>query len=200
MNDFLNELANAKTRRGEAAAALKVAAESVVRDDDEVAACKAHVDELAETRAGYIASAKPVAVLAIDERLLKGRIGVEVAAARAATSAARHAAAVAELHAAKAAVDECAQQVLLQVEMVDLAVEITALLDRAFPLGERLQALAMRDALRRPMNVSVPTLPREVESALARLPQADQMHVPVDILRNGVNSRVWSQRVAELAG
>jgi hypothetical protein len=196
MNE-LNELAGAKIRRSEAAAALKVAAESVAHHNGEVAASKAHVAELGETRAGYIAAAKPVAVLAIDERLLKGHIGVEVAQARAAANAAKHSAAVAELQAADTAVAGAARAVVL-AEMTALAVEVSRALDHALALGAKLVNLSMRDHLRTPLNVSVPMLPQVVEDTLARLPQPDQLNVPMHILRNGVDSRAWSQRVAEL--
>jgi hypothetical protein len=196
VNEF-NELAGEKIRRSETAAVLKVAAESVAHDNAEVAASKAHVAELAQTRAGFIAAAKPVAVLAIDERLLKAHIGVEVAEAKAAKSAAQHTAAIAAMSAAETAVAGAARAVVL-AEMTALAVEVSRALDHALALGAKLVDLSMRDHLRTPLNVAVPMLPQVVEDALARLPQPDQLHVSAAVLRNGVDSRAWSQRVAEL--
>jgi hypothetical protein len=130
--------------------------------------------------------------------LLKARVNVEVAQSKAAASARAHASATVELHDAEAAVGEAARAMVLG-EMLGLAAEFTATFDSALEIGGRLQALAMRDHLRTPLNISVPNLPPEVEAALDRLPPPDQLNISVAELRNGNTSRAWADRVAELA-
>jgi hypothetical protein len=188
-------LAAAKIRRGEAVTALKVAAETVVRDDSKVAACKATVDALSETRAGAIAAAKPDAVIATDAELLRARVTLEIAVSRAAASTAKHAAAVAELREAEAAVTQAARRVV-DAEMVELARTFSAALDAALALGERLRELSMRDE---PTALgSAPTLPATVTEALERMPQPNPYDTPMHVLRNGQHSHAFAHRLAEL--
>jgi hypothetical protein len=195
--DMTQSLLTAKRRRSDASTAVADASIRAASAAAELKVCNAHVAELLERRAGCIAAAKPDDVIAVDAELLKARVAAEIARSRATASHAQHAAAVVELHAAETAVGEAARDVVLE-EMVGLAAKFTAALDAALKIGAELQALAMRDHLRTPLNVSVPMLPHEVEDALARLPQPDQLNVPMHVLRNGVDSRAWAERVAEL--
>jgi hypothetical protein len=197
MNDKWEALADAKAQRAQATTAEATQQTLAAADAMDLERCSVAVLTEAQARADAVAMAKPAAVIEADARLLHAKIAAEIATSKAAASAAQHAAAVVELHDASAAVGEAARAVVLK-EMLGLAAKFTAAFDAALKIGADLQALAMRDHLRTPLNISVPMLPPEVEAALDRLPLPDQLNVSVAELRNGNTSRAWFERVAEL--
>jgi hypothetical protein len=196
MTESESALAAAKTHRAEASTALQVAAISASTDLLDVDVCKSHVAAVEQARAAAITAAKPAAAMKADSALLSARISLEIAEARAKASTDKHTAAVAADIAAKAGVTQAAR-VQIDAEMIDLAAEFSQALDAAFKIGERLQALSLRD--NRPTSVgAVSTLPKPVEQALERMPKSDPLHVPVNILRYGASSTAWADRYGAL--
>jgi hypothetical protein len=185
----------AKARRSQAAGELAEAEIRAAADAADLEVCRALVVTLETARAAAIVAAKPDAALAADTELLKARITFEIAAARASASTAKHAAAVAELHQAEAAVTQTARRVI-DAEMIDLAGTFSATLDAALALGERLRELTLRDE---PTAWgSGPTLPAQVAAALERLPRQNPYDVPMSVLRNGEFSHAFARRLSEL--
>jgi hypothetical protein len=176
------------------------AAEAAIRaraDAADVLVCEKLVQTLVEKRAAAIASAKPAAVLKTDLALLTARITLEIAVAKATGSTDEHAEAIKAAKVEQIAKAQRAAAVI-DSEMVAMAAEFSQALDAALKIGERLQALASRNLLNVPVNVSMPPVPPSVVEALKRMPPLDPFNTPVHILRNGTSSTAWAARFAEL--
>jgi hypothetical protein len=193
----MKSLNNAKARRTDARTVVDEAQIRTAADAADLLVCEGHVAELVERRAGYVASAKPVAVIAVDERLLKARVNVEVAQSKATASARAHAVAAAELRAAEAAVTAIACEIRMS-EVVDMAATFERALDEALRLGLSLQTF-IGSEINRPLNASLRVMPESVERALSRIPPPDGLHQTVGELR-GVfgDTDGWDSRLREL--
>jgi hypothetical protein len=192
-------LAASKVRRCEARETASETAIHGAADAAELDVCRAHVTALEQRRSASVLACKPDEVLRTDSALLTARVAVEIAAAKASASAARHAAAVAVLRDADGEVSKAARAVI-EGEMIELAIEVNAAFDHAMALGARLQAIAQRDPFRTPLHMLGQTLPAEVERALEKIPHPDLLRVPVHVLRAGgvVSSDDYESRLAVL--
>jgi hypothetical protein len=186
------ELKATKVQRRTVAASLR---EAVV-----IAAAKAAVWDLSEARvrdvkqrrSGAVAAVKPADVLRINDEL-------QDAEADAVASKLRLADLVTASKAAETSVIEAARAQIVS-ETVDLAHTYLEALDAAHKIGERVRELTLRDQLHTPLSeMTALTLPKVVEQALARLPQANPFETPVNILRGGgASSDAFARRMAVL--
>jgi hypothetical protein len=186
--DAYAALVTEKSKRAEAATA---AADLAIRLSAAVLhfeADRAEITALRTLRAAAVAANRPNEVADCDAKLLRANIAVEISESQASTLRAQHAAAVAALRASEAAVSESAGRVL-DFEMLALASKFTAALDAAMVLGAELEAMR-----------TLRPVPAEVTAALAKIPQPDPLHVPINILRNGRahDGELWRQRHAQL--
>jgi hypothetical protein len=190
-------LATAKFQRASAALAWEKAAFAAVGIEGDVPACEKLVQTLSQRREIAIACAQPDAVVAIDSELLRARVGLEIAASKAATSDANHASAWTALCNAKTEVERCARAVI-DSKMISLAAKVTSALDDAVALGAQLQALSTTNFLNTPLNAAVRSVPVEVSRALERLPKRNPYDIPVNELRDGASGNAWQKLFAEL--
>ena len=194
----LSALETVKAHRGEASMLVSEAMIHAAADAADVEVCKSHIATLEQQRVAAVVACKPDDVIAIDGELLRARIAVEIATARAAASTKDHGAAVTALRDATAAVETAAHAVLIS-EMLELAESVTSALDRVLDLGSQLRALASMSALTVRPHASIPSIPREITQVLERLPQPDPLRTPLHLLRaGGVVSNAWADRMAVL--
>jgi hypothetical protein len=174
-------LAQAKVQRQTAAAHVEKARGRAAAKAAAWDVAEARVKDVKARRAAAVLAARPMAVLGIGDELRVAEAELEIAAAQAEASKRYYVAEVEALRAAESAVIAAAKAQRL-AEMIDLAAKFNRAFDSAMEIGAQLQALALGDPLNRPLSgpgSAIPTLPKEVEQALERMPRLDPRHVPL---------------------
>jgi hypothetical protein len=185
------ECAAAKAQRAEYAIQGKEAKFCIMADRAIKAKWEERVTKTAALRGEMIALARAGGAAVVDKRLARYRIDVEVAQAKLAKSNATDAAAVEKLREADDALREAAIAVC-EAERAVKCHDFTVTMDLAERLGRDLEFfIGPGDRWH---------LPAEIQAALARLPQRDPLHTPINELKFGrwASQQAWDERIRDL--